>query len=80
MAEECGISIETLAQYFNTIEDPRCSGKVELRLTEVPVIACAESWDGIALYGREPSLRGSRRSWRCRTAFHPTTPFGACSC
>ena len=52
------MSIENLAQYFSTIEDPRCSGKVEHRLTEVlviavcAVIACAESWDDIALYGR----------------------------
>jgi predicted transposase YbfD/YdcC len=47
-----------LAQYFNTIADPRCSGKVEHRLLDVlviavcAVIACAESWDDIALYGR----------------------------
>jgi len=47
-----------LAQYFSTIEDPRCSGKVEHRLVDIlviaacAVIACAESWDDIALYGR----------------------------
>jgi predicted transposase YbfD/YdcC len=52
------MSIESLGQYFNTIEDPRCSGKVEHRLIDVlviavcAVIACAESWDDIALYGR----------------------------
>ena len=52
------MSIENLAQYFSTIEDPRCSGKVEHRLIDVlviavcTVIACAESWDDIALYGR----------------------------
>ena len=52
------MSIENLAQYFSTIEDPRCSGKVEHRLIDVLVIAvcaaiaCAESWDDIALYGR----------------------------
>jgi predicted transposase YbfD/YdcC len=52
------VSIENLAQYFNTIEDPRCGGKVEHRLIDVlviavcAVIACAESWDDIALYGR----------------------------
>ncbi len=40
------------------IEDPRCSGKVEHRLIDIlviavcAVIACAESWDDIALYGR----------------------------
>jgi len=52
------MSIESLAQYFNTIEDPRCSGKVEHRLRDIlviavcAVIACADSWDDIALYGR----------------------------
>ncbi len=52
------MSIENLAQYFNTIEDPRCGGKVEHRLRDIlviavcAVVACAESWDDIALYGR----------------------------
>ena len=52
------MSIESLGQYFNSIEDPRCSGKVEHRLLDVlviamsAVIACAKSWDDIALYGR----------------------------
>ena len=52
------MSIEKLGQYFVAVEDPRCSGKVEHRLIEMlviavcAVIACAESWDGIALYGR----------------------------
>ncbi len=52
------MSIENLAHYFSTIEDPRCSGKVEHRLIDIlviavcAVIACAESWDDIALYGR----------------------------
>src|SRR5215217_8792869 len=57
-AEERGMSIENLAQYFGAIEDPRCSGKVGHRLLDIlviavcAVIACAESWDDIALYGR----------------------------
>ncbi len=52
------MSIEKLERYFVAVEDPRCSGKVEHRLIEVlviavcAVIACAESWDDIALYGR----------------------------
>jgi predicted transposase YbfD/YdcC len=52
------VSIEKLGQYLVGVDDPRCSGKVEHRLTEVlviavcAVIACAESWDDIALYGR----------------------------
>jgi len=58
MAGERGMSIETLGQYLGAVEDPRCSRKVEHRLVEVlviavcAVIACAESWDDIALYGR----------------------------
>ncbi len=52
------MSVENLGQYLGTIEDPRCSGKVEHRLIDIlviavcAVIACAESWDDIALYGR----------------------------
>ena len=52
------MSIETLGQYFGAIEDPRCGGKIEHRLVDIlviavcAVIACAESWDDIALYGR----------------------------
>jgi len=52
------MSIENLVRYFEAIEDPRCSGKVEHRLLDIlviavsAVIACAESWDDIALYGR----------------------------
>jgi len=52
------MSIESLGQYFGAPEDPRCSGKVEHRLLDIlviavsAVIAYAESWDDIALYGR----------------------------
>jgi predicted transposase YbfD/YdcC len=52
------MSVENLGQYLSTIEDPRCSGKIEHRLLDIlviavrAVIACAESWDDIALYGR----------------------------
>ncbi len=52
------MSIEKLGQYFVAIEDPRCSRKIEHRLVDVlviavcAVIACTESWDDIALYGR----------------------------
>ena len=62
MAGEQGMSIERLGQYFVAVEDPRCSGKIEHRLVEVlviavcAVIACAESWDDIALYGRSKLL------------------------
>ena len=52
------MSIEKLGQYLGGIEDPRCNGKVEHRLRDIlviavcAVIACAESWEDIALYGR----------------------------
>jgi len=52
------MSIESLGQYFGAIQDPRCYGKVEHHLLDIlviavsAVIACAESWDDIALYGR----------------------------
>ena len=64
------MSIENLARYFGAIEDPRCSGKVEHRLLDIlviaacAVIACAESWDDIALYGR------SKLTW-LRTFLEP---------
>jgi hypothetical protein len=41
----------------SALEDPRCAGKVDHRLIDIlvitvcAVIACAESWDDIALYG-----------------------------
>src|SRR5689334_21137710 len=52
------MSVEKLVEHFSALEDPRCSGKVEHRLIDIlviavcAVIACAESWDDIALYGR----------------------------
>ena len=62
------MAIETLARYFVAVEDPRCSSKIEHCLVEVlviavcAVIACAESWDDIALYGR------SKLAWMKRNA------------
>jgi hypothetical protein len=47
-----------LIEHFAAIEDPRCAGKVEHQRIDIliiavcAVIACAESWDNIALYGR----------------------------
>src|SRR5688572_2421484 len=52
------MSVEKLVEHFSALEDPRCAGKVDHRLIDIlviavcAVIACAESWDGIALYGR----------------------------
>src|SRR3954451_11150226 len=52
------MSAEKLVEHFSALADPRCAGKVEHRLTDILVIAvcagiaCAESWDDIALSGR----------------------------
>lgn len=48
----------TLVEHFSGIKDPRCAGKIEHHLIDIlliavcAVIACAESWDAIARYGR----------------------------
>lgn len=39
------MSIESLGQCFGAIEDPRCSGKVEHRLLDVPMIAAGLQWE-----------------------------------
>jgi predicted transposase YbfD/YdcC len=52
------MSIKSLVEQFSALEDPRIVGKVAHRLIDIlviavcAVIACAESWDDIALYGR----------------------------
>jgi predicted transposase YbfD/YdcC len=52
------MSVGKLVEHFSALEDPRCAGKVDHRLIDIlviavcAVIACAESWDDIALYGR----------------------------
>jgi predicted transposase YbfD/YdcC len=52
------MSMEKLVEHFSALEDPRCAGKIDHRLIDIlviavcAVIACAESWDDIALYGR----------------------------
>jgi predicted transposase YbfD/YdcC len=52
------MSLEALVRHLGAVEDPRCEGKVEHRLRDIlviavcAVIACAESWCDIALYGR----------------------------
>jgi predicted transposase YbfD/YdcC len=58
--------IDKLIEQFSDLEDPRCPGKIEHRLIDIlviaicAVIACAESWEDIALYGR------SKQSWLCQ--------------
>ena len=50
--------LDKLIEHLSELEDPRCPGKVEHRLIDIlviavcAVIACAESWEDIALYGR----------------------------
>jgi len=54
-----------LARSFGAIEDPRCSGKAQHQLLDIPVIALcatidgAESWDEIAQYERARDLSGA---------------------
>jgi predicted transposase YbfD/YdcC len=55
--------IDSLLHHFSVLEDPRCDYKVEHRLLDIvviavcAVIACAESFEDMALYGR------SKLSW-----------------
>jgi predicted transposase YbfD/YdcC len=50
--------IDQLIEHFSELDDPRCPAKVEHRLIDIlviavcAVIACADSWEDIALYGR----------------------------
>ena len=46
------MSARKLAEHFSELEDPRCSGKVEHLLIDILVIAGAESWVDMALYGQ----------------------------
>lgn len=52
------MSVRTLVEEFSALEDPRGGGKVEHRLIDILVIAVcaviagAERWEDIALYGR----------------------------
>jgi hypothetical protein len=57
------MSMTTLLEQLEAVDDPRCAGKVGHRLGDIlliavcAVIACAESWEDIALYGR------TKRAW-----------------
>ena len=59
--------LEQLIDAFSEIDDPRCDYKVEHNLLEIlimaicGVIACAESWEDIALYAK--SKEGWLRSF-----------------
>lgn len=53
------MTAETLVEHFSRLEDPRCEGKIEHHLIDILVIAVcaviagAESWLDMALYGQE---------------------------
>jgi DDE_Tnp_1-associated len=57
------MSAKKLAEHFSELEDPRCSGKVEhlfidiLVIAVCAVIAGAESWVDMALYGQNKADR-----------------------
>ncbi|MGI4801844.1 MAG: ISAs1 family transposase, partial [Janthinobacterium lividum] len=57
------MSVITLVEQLQEVDDPRCAGKVGHHLGDIlviavcAVIACAESWEDIALYGR------SKQAW-----------------
>ena len=57
------MSMTTLIEQLQTLDDPRCAGKIGHHLGDIlviavcAVIACAESWEDIALYGH------SKRAW-----------------
>jgi hypothetical protein len=65
------MSVGKLVEHFAAIEDPRCAGKVEHQLIDIliiavcAVIACAESWDDIALYGRNGTAARLRPGIDC---------------
>jgi hypothetical protein len=72
------MSVEKLVEHFLALEDPRCAGKVEHRLIDIlvivvcAVIACAESWDDITLYGRNKlGWLQSERAEPGHRRFHP---------
>jgi hypothetical protein len=80
------MSVEKLVEHFSALENPRCAGKagkVEHRLIDIlvvavcAVLACAESWDDIALYGRnklilpDPGQRHSHDTFRRVLVVHP---------
>ena len=84
------MSVEKLVEHFSALEDPRCAGKVDHRLIDIlviavcAVIACAESWDDIALYGRNKvgwlrsflSLANGIPSHDCIFRRNPPSDFG----
>ena len=57
LQKEAMTVIDPLIEHFSDLDDPRCPGKVEHRLIDILVIAVcaviagAESWEDIALYG-----------------------------
>src|SRR5512147_2954261 len=58
MEGRTAMAVDQRVEQFSSLEDPRCAGKIEHRLLDIlviavcAVIACAESWNDITLYGR----------------------------
>src|SRR6476469_824666 len=87
------MAIERLVGHFEAVVDPRCRGKIEHRLTDIlviavcAVIACAESWNDIALYSHSGVCQRScpvphqaasliLRSFVSRSGLRQTSPTG----
>lgn len=55
------MTAESLVGHFSDLEDPRCLGKIEHHLIDIMVIAVcaiiagAESWQDMELYGQDKS-------------------------
>lgn len=53
------MTAESLVGHFSDLEDPRCLGKIEHHLIDIMVIAVcaviagAESWQDMELYGQD---------------------------
>lgn len=82
---ETRMSVTHLVEEFSTLEDPRHRGKIGPRLIDTLVIAVcaviagAESWEDIALYGRS-KIDGLGTCLALPHGIPAMTPFGGCSC
>src|SRR4051812_35693722 len=82
---EAGGMIEDLTACFDGLVDPRVTRRCNHRLIDIlviaaiAVIACAESWEDIELYGRSKQA-WLRSSWLCRTVSPRTIRSGGSSC
>ena len=76
--------IEDLTACFDGLVDPRATRRCDHQLIDIlviavsAVIACAESWEDIELYGRGKQA-WLNTFWTCRTAFPRTMRSGGSS-